>query len=97
MHPYKTYNTTYLSGSLGSTFLLPITGLICGIVLQKMKATTKNMSSAKATTRHAVRAITGKVNAETEMVDLVNGAIGSDIEQFYSPTVFSCTRTTVFM
>ncbi len=47
-----------------------------------MKASTKNMNSAKATTRHAIRAITGDVNSEKGKV---SGAIGSHVEQFYSP------------
>ncbi len=82
MHACKTYNKAYLSDKFDSTFLLFITGSICCIFLEKMKATTKNMSSATAATRHAVREITGNVNAETEMVDLVNGAIGSDVAKF---------------
>ncbi len=56
-----------------------------------MKASTKTMSSAKATTRHAIRAITGDVNTEKEMVGLVNSAIGSDVEQFISTIACSCT------
>ncbi len=58
-----------------------------------MKASPKSMSSAKATTRHAIRAIMGDVNSETQMVGLVNCVIGSDVEHFYSPIVCSCSLT----
>ncbi len=50
--------------------------------MRKMKASTKTMSSAKANTRHAIRAIMGDVNSEKEMVGLVSSAIGSHVEQF---------------
>ncbi len=58
-----------------------------------MKASTKIMSSAKATTRHAVKAIIGDVNPETELTGLVNGAIGSHVAQLNSPIACSCTLT----
>ncbi len=58
-----------------------------------MKASTKIMGSAKATTRHAIRAIMGDVNSETEMVGLVISVIGSHVEQFNSPIACSCTLT----
>ncbi len=58
-----------------------------------MKASTKIMSSAKATTRHAIRAIMGDVNSETEMVGLVNSVTGSHVELFNSPIACSYTPT----